>query len=105
MIAFREGRIDASERDLRRAMELDPTALHAHCLGAALHARGDVAGAAQFEARSVELEPWNARYRWALIMSLRKLGRDGEAREQAELILEMEPGVAAHRERFARFFP
>ena len=86
-------------------MELDPTALHAHCLGATLHARGDVAGAAELEARSVKLEPSNARYRWALIMSLRKLGRDGEAREQAELILETEPGVAAHRERFARFFP
>jgi len=38
-------------------------------------------------------------------MSLRKLERGREAREHAEHILEMEPAVAAHRERFARLFP
>jgi Flp pilus assembly protein TadD len=75
-----------------------------HCLGAALYACGDVAAAAEVEARSVELEPGNARYRWALVISLRKLGRAREAQAQAERILALEPAVAAHRARFERLF-
>jgi hypothetical protein len=46
-----------------------------------------------------------ARYRWALVLSLRKLGRDGEARRHTEEILARAPEDAAHRERFARLFP
>ncbi len=65
---------------------------------------GDVAGAAESELRSVALEPGNARYRWALVTSLRQLGRDAEARLHAEEILTGEPASTAHRERFARLF-
>jgi Flp pilus assembly protein TadD len=104
-LALRAGRLDLAEADLRRAMALQSNAFHAHCLGAALYARGDAAGAAEVEARSVAMEPRNTRYRWALVMSLRRLGRAREARAQAEEILALEPAVPAHRERFARLFP
>lgn len=98
------GSFAAAERDLRRAMELAPTALHAHTLGAARYALGDFAAAAEAEAQSVALEPGTTRYRWALVGSLRKLGRDTEAREHALTILAQEPSAAAHRERFERLF-
>ncbi|MEO5731896.1 MAG: tetratricopeptide repeat protein [Byssovorax sp.] len=105
LIAFREGNPAQAQLDLRRAMELQPNAYHAHGLGAALYACNDVAGAAVVEERSVELAPSSARYRWALALSLRKLGRAGEAREHAERILQMGPAVAAvYRERIARLF-
>ncbi|MFO0757816.1 MAG: hypothetical protein U0359_15075 [Byssovorax sp.] len=61
ILALREGLLDQAEGDLRRAMELHATALYAHSLGAVPYARGDPAGAADIEARSVELEPKNAR--------------------------------------------
>ncbi len=79
-------------------------ALYAHALGAARYARGDFNGAAEAEALSIALEPSIARYRWALVGSLRKLGRDREARQQAEAIVASEPQVAAHRARFERLF-
>jgi tetratricopeptide (TPR) repeat protein len=105
LIAFREGNLVQARLDLRRAMELQPNAFHAHSLGAALYACNDVAGAAEAEERSVALAPSNARYRWALVLSLRKLGRSGEAREHAERILQMGPrAAAAYRERIARLF-
>lgn len=104
MITLRTGALTAAEEDLGRALELSPTALYAHGLGAARYALGSFAGAAEAEARSVAQEPGNTRYRWALVGSLRKLGREGEARAEAETILAQEPGVAAHRERFDRLF-
>lgn len=85
-------------------MELHPTALSAHGLGAVLYASGDVEAAAEVELRSVQMEPANTRYRWALVASLRKLGREKEAREHAARTLEIEPDVPAHRERFGRLF-
>jgi tetratricopeptide (TPR) repeat protein len=108
MIALREGDAAGAEADLTGALAVKlpdhEAALHAHGLGAARYARGDFAGAAEAEARSVELAPENARYRWALVGSLRKLGRVREAREHAEAILAREPEAASHRERFARLF-
>ncbi len=91
-------------RRLEMAFAMEPSAPHAHALGAARYAAGDIAGAAEVELRSVTLEPDDARYRWALVTSLRKLGRDAEARLHTEEILAGEPASAAHRERFARLF-
>jgi tetratricopeptide (TPR) repeat protein len=105
LIALREGKIEQAEHDLRHAVDVQPSAFHAHCLGAVLYTRGDLAGAARSEERSVELEPSNAGYRWALSLSLRKLGRADEARRQAEQILELGPeAAAAYRQRIARTF-
>jgi tetratricopeptide (TPR) repeat protein len=108
MIALRLGDPSAAEPYLRAALDGDlpdqEVALYAHALGAARYARGDFAGAAEAEARSVTLAPDNTRYRWALVGSLRKLGRHREAREHAEAILTREPDVAEHRARFARLF-
>jgi tetratricopeptide (TPR) repeat protein len=105
LVLLRLGKPAEAARDLLVAFEVSPTAFHAHALGAARYASGDMAGAAEAEARSVELDPGTARYRWALVLSLRRLGRDGEARRHAEEILSREPESAAHRERFARLFP
>ncbi len=108
MIALRAGAPAEAERYLRGALDGTPpareAALYAHALGAARYARGDFAGAADAEARSVALEPENNSYRWALVGSLRKLGRHQEAREHAEAILAREPKAAGHLERFARLF-
>ncbi len=104
MIALREGAPAEAEPDLRRAMTLCVDPLYAHGLGAALYALGDVAGAAEAEACALELAPSNTRYRWAFIGSLRKLGRDHEALEQARAILALEPSSPAHLARFARLF-
>jgi tetratricopeptide (TPR) repeat protein len=101
MIAFRRGALAEAERDLRRAIDLHPSALYAHCHGAALYALGDTEGAAVAEARSVELCPTNARYRWALVGSLRKLGRHAEALAHAEAIVAMEPGNSSHMDKLA----
>jgi len=49
MIAFRRGELAEAARDLRRAMDAHPTAHYARCLGAALHALGDLEGAAEAE--------------------------------------------------------
>jgi tetratricopeptide (TPR) repeat protein len=108
MIALRLGDPSAAEPDLRAALDGDlpdpEVALYAHGLGAARYSRGDFAGAAEAEIRSVTLAPENARYRWALVGNLRKLGRHREAREHAEAILAREPDVAEHRARRARLF-
>lgn len=101
MIALRRGMPAEAERDLCEAMGLHATALYAHCLGAALHALGDFKRAAEAEARSVELSPTNTRYRWALVQSLRKLGRDREALAQAEQIVAMDPSNTSHRKNLA----
>lgn len=54
---------------------------------------------------SVELAPSNARYRWALVLSLKKLGRAAEAREHAERLLQIGPDIAAaYRERIERLY-
>jgi Flp pilus assembly protein TadD len=104
LVCLRLRRFKEAVRDLDLAFDVAPTAFHAHALGAARYALGDIAGAAEVEARSVELEPANARYRWALVISLHKLGRDAEARTHAEEILAREPKNTAHRDRFARLF-
>ena len=108
MIALRRGDPSTAEPDLLAALDgglPDPeVALYAHGLGAARYARSNFAGAAEAEARSVALAPESTRYRWALVGSLRKLGRHRQARKHAEAILEREPDVAEHRERFVRLF-
>lgn len=104
LMALRAGDARAAIAALRTADTAYPSAAHAHALGAALWAAGDIAAAVEAEARSVVLEPRNARYRWALVTSLRKLGRDAEAREHAESIVAAGPEDAAHRERFRRLF-
>lgn len=104
LIALREGALTEAKEHLGRALSLHPSAFHAHSLGAALYALGDMRGAQEVEARSVELEPTETRYRWALIMTLRKLGREDEAREHAREILRISPGEPSHKERFARLF-
>jgi tetratricopeptide (TPR) repeat protein len=103
MIALRCGEPAKAARDLRRAMELHPIALYTHSMGAALYALGDFEGAAGADARAVELSPTNIRYRWALVESLRQLGREREALAQGEAIIALEPEVASHRERLAFF--
>jgi tetratricopeptide (TPR) repeat protein len=108
MIALHEGDLVRAEADLRRALALCPAsdhevALYAHALGAALYAKGDIDGAVAAEESSVRFQPDNARYRWALVGSLRKLGRYGKAREHAETILARESD-AVHCERFTRLF-
>jgi tetratricopeptide (TPR) repeat protein len=104
-ILLRQGAPAEAEIDLRRAVHLCPTsALYAHSLGVASFALGDFEAAAESEASSVELDPTNTRYRWALVKSLLRLGRGDEAREHAEAVLAQEPGVAEHRARFAELF-
>jgi tetratricopeptide (TPR) repeat protein len=107
-IALRRGEASAAEPDLLAALGAElpgaEAALYAHGLGAARYARGDFAGAAEAETRSVTLAPENTRYRWALVGSLRKLGRHRDARAHAESILAREPDAAEHRARFARLF-
>jgi Flp pilus assembly protein TadD len=104
LFALHDGDLAAAERDLRDALALHPTAAYAHALGAALYRRGDIAGAAGVEARSVELAPDDPRHRWALIVSLLRLGRDDEAQDHAIEILRRAPDDPAHRARFARLF-
>lgn len=108
MIALRQGDPSAAEPDLLAALDgklpRPDAALYAHGLGAARYARNDFAGAAEAEIRSATLAPENTRYRWALVGSLRKLGRHQEALKYAKEILAREPDVAEHRKRFARLF-
>lgn len=101
-IALRQGDLASAEHDLRRALELHETAAHAHALGAVLFGRGDIAAAASVEARSVELAPDVPRYRWALIVSLHRLGRADEAGEHMQLILRKAPDDPTWRARDAR---
>lgn len=103
-IALRRGCLADAVLDLRRALELEPTAAHAHALGAALYARGDLRAAAEAETRSLALPGACARHRWALVITLLKLGRREQARTHAQAIVDAEPDVAAHRERLARLF-
>lgn len=104
LFAAHDGDLATAERDLRRSLALQPTAAAAHALGSVLYRLGEVADAAGFEAQSVELEPANARYRWALIVSLQRLGRTDEAHDHAIEVLRREPDDATHRARFARLF-
>ncbi|PCC68382.1 hypothetical protein SAMN02745121_05052 [Nannocystis exedens] len=101
-IALRDGDLALAEHDLRRAVDLDLTAAHLHALGAALYARGDLAGAAAAEARAVELEPASARYRWDLVVSLHRLGRRDEALFHARKLEAMEAGDPSGRARRIR---
>lgn len=66
--------------------------------------QSDAPAALRDAERAVEIDPSNMRYRWALVASLKKLGRDAEARGHAEQILKREPDVAAHRARFTKLF-
>jgi tetratricopeptide (TPR) repeat protein len=104
LISLRQRKATEAEKDLSLAFKLAPTAFHAHALGAARYALGELQQAAEIEQRSVELDPACSRYRWALVVSLLALGRDDEARAHAQEILAREPGDGAHRERFARLF-
>lgn len=104
LFAAHDGDLAAAERDLRRSLALQPTAAAAHALGSVLYRLGEVADAAEFEAQSVELEPTNARYRWALVVSLHRLGHTEEAHRHASEVLRREPDDSTHRARFARLF-
>lgn len=97
-----DGEFAWAEPRLRTSLELHPTAAAAHALGAVLYRRGEVEEAAAFEALSVELEPTNVRHRWALVVSLLRLGRVDEAREHGLAVIRGEPDEPAHRARFAR---
>lgn len=97
--SLRLGQPEQAAADLRRAMDLRPYGLYAHLLGAAMYSLGDFEAAAEAEKRSVELAPHVARYRWALVATLRRLGRDADSLEQAEAIIAMEPEDASHREK------
>ncbi|WAS96824.1 tetratricopeptide repeat protein [Nannocystis punicea] len=101
-IALRDGDLALAENDLRRALDLDLTAAHAHALGAVLYAGGDLAGAAALEARAVELEPASARYRWDLVVSLHRLGRRDEALVHARELEALEAGDPNGRARRIR---
>ncbi|MCY1070358.1 hypothetical protein OV090_36785 [Nannocystis sp. RBIL2] len=101
-IALRDGDLALAEHDLRRAVDLEPTAAHLHALAAAVYARGDLAGAAALEARAVELEPTSARYRWDLVVSLHRLGRRDEALFHARKLEAMEAGDPNGRARRIR---
>ena len=96
-IALRERAYVQAEEDLRRAFAAEPTAARAHALGAVLYARGQVLAASQAEAISVSLAPDNPGYRWALVLSLVRLGRLAEARAHADELLKLAPGVYDER--------
>lgn len=104
LFAMHDGDVAAAQHALRAAVALHPAAASCHALGAALYALDDVAGAAEWEARAVELDPHDSRFRWALVVSLRRLGRHAEAIEHARALLRDEPDDPAHRARFARLF-
>lgn len=103
-IALRRGDFTSAERDLRCAFDLDPTAAHAHALGAALYALGKVQAAADIEARSLTLPGALPRHRWALVVSLLQLGRRAEARAHADAIVAADPDSPSHRDRRNRLF-
>lgn len=90
-----------AERALRLALTVRPTAAAAHALGSALYRQGNTAGAAEFESLSVERAPNDPRYRWALVISLVRLGRLAEAREHADIVLRQDQ---RYRERCDRLF-
>lgn len=110
--ALKAGEPAAAARHLRAAVSAAvspaasgaPAALYAHLLGDALEQTGDLAGASAAHDTAATLEPGEARYRWALVRTLRALGRDGEARANAEAIVARVPEDAAHRARFERLF-
>ncbi len=104
MFRFHDGDLDGAAEDLRRALELHETAEVANALGATLYACGDLEGAAAVERRSVELAPYNAPYRWALVISLLRLDRRDEAHELARSTVALAPDDPSHRQRFARLF-
>lgn len=101
-IAVQEQELPTAERAHRRALELHETAAHAHALGGVLFARGELAAASEFEARAVALAPNEVRYRWALAVSLHRLGRHEEALEQGRAMVALGPDVPLYRERLAR---
>lgn len=104
LFALHDGDLAAAEPALRESLALHETAACAHALGAALYRNGDLEAAAQHEARSVEIEPNNGRYRWALVISLLRLGRREEASEHARAVLRLEPDDPGHQARFAELF-
>lgn len=104
LFALHDGDLDAAERELRASLAVCRTAAAAHALGAVLYRRGDIAAAATAEALSIRLDPADMRLRWALVVSLQRLGRAAEAKDLASNILQIEPDDPGHRARFARLF-
>ncbi|MEZ4452977.1 MAG: hypothetical protein R3B09_26190 [Nannocystaceae bacterium] len=88
--------------DLRRAEALLPTALHARHLGAALYAAGDLVAAAEAELQAVLRAPDDGDARWALIVTLVRLGRVDEAHAHAEALVQRRPGSDDLRARLDR---
>lgn len=102
LFAVHDGDFGRAEPMLRRSLDLHPSAAAAHALGAVLYRRGEVEEAVTFEALSVALEPTNAGHRWALVVSLLRLGRVDEAREHGLAVVRGASDAPAHRARFAR---
>ncbi len=66
-------------------------------------AEGEVSRAAEDYAEAVRRSPSNARYRWSLAMTLRKLGRSDDALEHAREALRLDASDAS-RARYERHF-
>lgn len=104
LFALHDGDLAEATRSLQRSLELHATAEAAHALGAALYRLGEVTRAAEVEARSVELDPSDLRNRWALVVSLVRLGRIDEAKQHADAALRQAPDDPEQRRRYARVF-
>ncbi len=104
LFALHDGDLDGAERELRASLAVCRTAAAAHALGAVLYRRGDIAAAANAEMLSIKLDPADMRLRWALVVSLQRLGRAAESRDLASVILQIEPDDPGHHARFARLF-
>lgn len=96
-IALREGTLAQAEVDLRRAWELEPTVARISAYGAVLYALGRIEEAAKVEAMAVAAAPEDAGVRWALVVSLVRLGRVAEAQGHARELLRLAPGVYDER--------
>jgi len=96
-IALREGRLVEAAEDLLRAWRLEPTAARISAYGAVLYALGRIEEAAEVEAMAVAAAPEDAGFRWALVVSLVRLGRRDEAQAHARALLRLAPGVYDER--------
>jgi tetratricopeptide (TPR) repeat protein len=96
-IALRAGDLAQAEADLRRAWEIEATAARISAYGAVLYALGRIEEAAKVEAMAVAAAPEDAGVRWALVVSLVRLGLAAEAQGHARELLRLAPGVYDER--------
>lgn len=90
---FEEGKLEAAENELRRAVKLAPKeSLALAILGMVLVQRSQLEEAARYFERALAIDPSDRGTRYNLATVLARLGRTARAREHLERILREQPG-------------